>query len=814
MPGEESERRPFATDFRIGDWLVEPSLDRLSRNGTVLHLRPQLTNLLVLLAENAGRTVSKEEILARVWEGQFVAESGMTRCIAEIRQALGDDARDPKIVQTITKRGYRLVAPVTPVVPSESPNAAVLEAASAWPVPSLGNGSPARAEDAAPAEVAARPALRQPQRLWALPAFGWTLASVLGVVLLVAVLWFTTGWMRAPVLGERDTVLLADVINSTGDAAFDRTLRLALAVHLGQAPYLRILPENRMRAALPLMGRPPETPVAGPIALEVCRREGAAMLLAGSIAKVGSHYVVGLEAVACASGESVARQLREVDSKDDVLTALGNAAGRLRRTLGESRASLSRYDVPIVEATTSSLEALKALSLGDLARDHARSNDALMYYRRATDLDPQFALAWARRGAAAHNIARAAGDERLGEFGEVNLAFRQAYALRERVSEPERFYILAHYYRSVMGDPDKAIETYNLWTRTYPGSAIPETNRASIYVNLLGQYDTGLAEGREAVRLSPASAIANLALVGAYLGSNRLAEARQALRDATARGVDNLEWRRVAFEVAFLEGDEAAMEGHIQWAAGDPTATMVMTEYQALAAAAAGRLRGARQLWSDAAVAASQVGTPTARASVLLHQAEAEVLLGDVAAGRAAAEAAVSVNPREATWQYAAATLALAGDAQRAGTLLQKTTGRAEPDTMTNYVWQPISRALVAQASGRPDEGLQLLRQASRYERGRYFALVPLGVRASIARSANRSGEAAAAFRDLLGLRPLAALSPWVTYARLGLARALREAGDLAGSRAAYDAAIEWVKDGDKDAPILVAARRERAALR
>ncbi len=812
---EQPERVPFAGDFHVGEWLVEPSLDRLSRNGTVLHLRPQLTNLLVLLARNAGRTVSKDEILSTVWDGQFVAESGMTRCIAEIRQALGDDARDPKIVQTITKRGYRLVAPVTFIEPLPSGPAKTVTVPSGpqhaedAPFPDAGeNGtSPDIRTDLPPA---AKPA--DPRRFLGIVA--WSLASTLGVLVVAGLAWGVAGWIRLPVLSERDTVLLADVINATGDAAFDRTLRLALAVHLGQAPFLRILPESRMRAALPLMGRPPDTPVAGPIALEVCRREGAAVLLAGSIAKVGSHYVVGLEALACASGESVARQLREVESKDDVLTALGTAAGRLRRTLGESRASLSRYDVPIVEATTPSLEALKALSLGDVARDHARSTDALMYYRRATDLDPQFALAWARRGAAAHNLIRAADGERLGEFGEVRLSFGKGYELRDRVSEPERLYLLAHYYRSVASDPDKAIETYNLWSRTYPGSAVPPTNRGSIYVNIFGQYDKALADAREGIRLTPANPIANLVLVAAHLGSNRLREARQAYREATSRGVDNLEWRRLGFEMAFLDDDKAAMQEHLRWASGDPTAEMVMAECLALAAASAGRLREARQSWWEAGRAAAQVGTAVARAGVLLRQAEVEVLLGNPRAGRAAVEAALAIDSRGASSQFAAGVLALAGDSARAARLLETVTRQAETPTPTDYVWQPVSRALVAEASGRPEEALRLLGPASRFERGRYFSLVPLGVRASIERSAGHAEAAAAAYADLLTLRPLASLSPWVAFARLGLARTLREAGDVEGSRAAYDAVIEWMKEADQDAPILIAARRERAALR
>jgi tetratricopeptide (TPR) repeat protein len=643
----------------------------------------------------------------------------------------------------------------------------------------------------------------------------WTLASTLAAIVVAGLIWATVGWVRAPVLSERDTVVLADVINSTGDAAFDQTLRLALAVHLGQAPFLRILPESRMRGALPLMGKPPETPVTGPIALEVCRREGAAVLLAGSIAKVGSHYAVGLEAIGCATGESIARQLQEVGSKDEVLSALGTAAGRLRRTLGESRASLAEHDVPIVQATTSSLEALKALSLGDIARDHARQAEALMHYRRATELDPKFAAAWARRGAAAHNVGQTVGDERSGETDETRLAFRTAYELRERVSEAERYYILGHYYRFVAGDPLKAIDTYETWRRLYPNAAVPWTNLASIRINTLGQYEAALPDALGAVRLMPSSSIANTMLVAAYLGTNRLADARQAVSDAASHGASDLSLHRLAFEIALAGDDAGAMEEQVRWAAGDPSAVMVMTEYRALAAASRGRLHEARRLYAQADDLAGQVGTTPVRAGVLLRQAEMEALLGEPRRARLAAEAALDLDGQLMTQLAAASVFALAGDPGRATALLQAVSSRrGESGTSTNAVWQPVVRALLEDRAGRPAQGLQALRPAEMFERGRNFALVPLGVRASLELSAGRAQDAVAAYRDLLSLRPVTPASPWLTVGRLGLARALRQTEDVAGSRAAYDALIEWMKDADPDAAALVAARRERGELR
>jgi DNA-binding winged helix-turn-helix (wHTH) protein len=367
MPAEQRQRVEFAADFRVGEWLVEPSLDRLSRKGTILHLRPQLIDLLVVLAQQAGRTVSKEVILAKVWESQHVAESGLTRCIAEIRQALGDDARVPTMIQTIPKRGYRLVAPVTAMASgTQCEPTEIVPPFSMKTVSPVTNPEPLAVpagSELATDTVAAPPQpFRLPRRL------GVTMGSILGASLVLALSWGAGGWTRVPVLSGRDTVLLADVTNTTGDSSFDGTLRLALAVQLGQAPFLRILPDDHMRTALTLTGRPASQPVVGPVALEVCRREGAAVLLAGSIARMGSHYAVGIETVACRTGDSIDREMLDVNGKEQVLTELGTAAARLRRKLGESRSSLRQYDVPIVRATTPSLDALQALSAGDVNR--------------------------------------------------------------------------------------------------------------------------------------------------------------------------------------------------------------------------------------------------------------------------------------------------------------------------------------------------------------------------------------------------------------------------------------------------------------
>ena len=451
--------------FTVGDWLVEPKACQVSRGGTVVKLRPQLADLLLCLAKRHGEIVLKEEIFAEVWPGQFIAESGLSRCVAELRQILHDDAQQPKFIETFPKRGYRLIAPVVWVEESAGADRPAAEAAE----PTV--RAPDAADTAKPPPDDGRQPVRRRARLWV------ALGLAVAVAGIAAVIYWTKG-SSAGVLTERDTVLLADVRNATGDRAFDDALRLALAVNLEQAPFLRILPQEAVRGALLRSGRSADERIVGPVALDVCRREGAAVLLAGSIASLGSRYVIGLEAIACQTGESIGRAMTEAGSKEGVLTALEQAASRIRRGLGESRDSLARHDVPLVRATTPSLDALRALSLGDLSRDRGRHPEALTYYRQATDLDPQFALAWARRGLAARNVD-------LRE--EAIPALRRAFELRERASQPERFFIEGLYYRFVAADPDRAIETFQAWKRLYPGSAVPPNYIAATLSDELGQ---------------------------------------------------------------------------------------------------------------------------------------------------------------------------------------------------------------------------------------------------------------------------------------------------------------------------------------
>ncbi len=820
MPDEPSKRPALSGDFRVGEWLVQPSLDRLSRGDTLVHLRPQLTDLLLVLARHAGKTVSKEAILKEVWATEYVGESVLTRCITEIRQALHDNARAPTVLETIPKRGYRLVAPVEFLADEQPGNgngngdghartqtAGAAVAAVACPVPSP--GSAAAPELGLPVEERTAVADGGPSReplsrtrglLHRLPWTALKAAVVVGVAVTVG-----AGDWRAPaVISSRDTVLLADVANSTGIPVFDHALRLALAVNLEQAPFLRVLPQPTVREALVRMGRSPEEPVVGPLALDVCKRERAAVLLAASIAPLGSRYVVGLEAVACGTGESMGRAIGEARGREDVLTVLEQVATRIRVKLGESRSSLRQYSMPLVRATTASLPALEALTFGDESRDHGRLSNALGFYRQATELDPGFAVAWARRGAAAHTME-------LPE--EAQSSIRRAYELRDKVSQPERFYIEAHYYREVAADPQKAIETYQEWKRVYPGSLVPTTNLASILAGSMGQYDAALVEAREAVRLAPYSSIARGALIASCLGSGRIAEARQVIADATRRGISDRVVHYYSLTLALFDKDAAALDREIRWASGEAVTALGVSASRAAAAMAEGRVREARTLWSEALVRAGEIDARRV-AEVHLGWAESEALVGDPRRAREAVKAALAADRSAPIQIGAAAMFAFLGDDARARAALDSAAGQASLGPVDKLVGVPVARALLESARGQGDRAIAVLQPVVPFEGGSQTGPAPLAVRALVELARHRPSEAVAPLERVIRMRVLYPASPWVPFARLTLARALRESGDSGRGAAAYDEFLASWKDADRDVALLKAAQDERAAVR
>jgi eukaryotic-like serine/threonine-protein kinase len=841
-PGPPRPPSPLR-DFHMGEWHVQPSLGRVERHGAELRLRPQLMDVLRCLARRAGHVVGRDEIFSAVWPEHYVADSGLARCIAELRQIFADDAHEPTVIETIPKRGYRLLLPVVWADDSAGPagtSAAGAPLASAVVghtgcPPDDAHTTPDRdvfgtfLAGAEPGGAYPAPcvtdqegpmipgcsaaALDEPVAPWwdnvarvarhSRSGRGWV-ESLVGTAVIAAAMG-TLGVLRTtpvPALSDRDTVVLA-FDNATADKVFDGTLRLALAVQLDQSPFLRVLSEERTRDTLAYMARQADTPITRAVAVELCERAGAKVVIAGSITSLGSHYVMGLEAVACRTGESLAREQVEVDSKEAVLQALGNAASRLRGRLGESRASIQSFDVPLEQATTSSLKALQYVSLGDTARRRGDLSGAIDLYREAQAEDPAFALAYARTGAQLTN---------LGRNGEAAEAQTKAFALRNRVSATERWYISGHYYWNVEDNLVRAIEMFEAWKRAYPQAVVPRVNLANLYVQT-GRFEEGIAEARVAVQLDPREATAYDALAEAYQCSGRFDDAIRVVTDMVARKMDTVNGHDVLYSVALLRGDAAAAQAEIEWAQKRVSATTLFTLPRARAAMFAGSFRQARDLWTQVRGDAGRRGDQRAVATAWLLQAAGDALLGEAAAARAAVDAALNADRSSSRVARAAFVMGLAGEADIAARLVPQHARVVGPDTLRDADHILPAQAVLALLQGRPQDAIDRLQPTAQYELGLRFELRPLFVRGLALRRAGRVEDAAREFERLIAARYVTPDSVLYPLAWLFAARCHVEAGNVAKARDAYAAFFALWKDADPDVRLLQRAHAEFAAL-
>jgi tetratricopeptide (TPR) repeat protein/predicted Ser/Thr protein kinase len=524
---------------------------------------------------------------------------------------------------------------------------------------------------ASAAPVAAMPASR---RKIILPA-----AIVLIAILVGAGIW---GWrLMKPAtnatLAEKDTVVLTDFANSTGDAVFDGTLKQALAVDLEQSPYLNILSERRIADTLKLMGQAPTAHVTAELAKELCLRTGSKAILTGSVSNLGTQYVIGLEANACSTGDTLANERAEANSKEGVLKALDTAATAIRTRLGESLASVQKFDVP-VEATTPSLEALKAYSLGVTTGRTKGDAEAIPFMRRAVELDPNFAMAYAGLAVEYSNL------------GQASLAMeyaKKAYKLSDRVSNREKYRISAFYFQFVTGELEKAAEAYELWAKSYPRDSVPHANLASLYSSL-GQYEKAITETEISQKLEP-SIVGYSNLAGTYISVGRFKDARQTLLEAQQKGFDGLTIRANLYSLAFLSGDRAEMDREVSWAAGRPGEEDQMLNIEADTQAYHGRLEKARDLARRAADLATRTDDKESAAQWLIFQGLREVELGNAAAARQIVERALTLSPGRDVKVMAALALARAGDTAQATTILEALKKSDPVNTILNVYWFP-----------------------------------------------------------------------------------------------------------------------------
>ncbi|HEY2821088.1 MAG TPA: protein kinase [Candidatus Acidoferrum sp.] len=640
----------------------------------------------------------------------------------------------------------------------------------------------------------------------------WKVAAGSAIVIVVLAI---GGWLyntrHAHALTQADTVVLANFTNKTGDPVFDETLRQGFAAQLQQSPFLSLVSEPRIQQELRLMGIPPESKLTPKMSGELCQRLGSKAFLAGTISNIGNQYVIGVSATNCQTGDYVAQEQVTANGKEAVLSALGSASTRLREQLGESLKTIQKLDTPIEQATTPSLEALQAYSLGRrnmwVKADYTA---AVPLLERSIQLDPNFAMAYAILGTTYHNL------------GEKNLAAEntgKSYALRTRVSEWEKFYIESHYYDFVTGDLENARKVYELWAQIYPREEVAPTNLGVVF-QTLGQHDKALAEFREAMRISPPDSLSYTNLVLGYTYLKHLDEANAAAQEAISKSFDSGALRINLYDLAFLRSDAAGMAEQVAWAAGKPGNENVMLVLESGTAAYSGKVSKARELSRQASSSTGHSDDKEMAADNEAGAALWEALYGNGAEAKQRAAASLATLSGRDTQYVAALALALSGDAMHAQKIADDLDKRFPADTVVRLNYLPTVRAQIAlSVPGNSPKAVEILTVASPYELGVPGSntlrtnLYPIYVRGEALLASKQGAAAAAEFQKILDWSSVALNEPIGALAHLGLGRAQAIAGDTPKARAAYDDFFKIWKDADPNVPILIQAKSEYAKL-
>ncbi|MGA8103934.1 MAG: protein kinase, partial [Candidatus Acidiferrales bacterium] len=634
----------------------------------------------------------------------------------------------------------------------------------------------------------------------------------IAAVAVVAVALGVGGWLyfsahRAHPLTEKDTIVLADFDNTTGDPVFDGALKQALTVQLGQSPFLNILSERKVEETLRLMGRPSNERITRDVARELCVRTGSKAIMLGSISKLGGQYVVGIDAVGCSSGDTLATEQEQASSKEDVLKALGNAATSLRGKLGESLASIQKFDVP-VEATTASLEALKAYSMGITTQRTQGDAAAIPFVKRALELDPNFAVAYAGLGVEYSNLGQAS-------LSAENL--KKAYALRDRVSEHEKYRIESLYYDLAVGDEEQAIQVYELWARSYPQDPTPAINLGASYYEF-GQYEKSAAETQESLRLEPNAVVGYGNLAQVYLALNRPDDAKKAIDRAEQRKLDGDFFHWTIYQLAFSKGDAAEMERQVAWAAGKPASEDRLLSFQSDTEAYYGRLVKARNFSRRAVDSAVRDDAKETAALWQVNTALREAEFGNAAAAKQGVAAALALAPGRDVKLFAALTLARIGETAGAKSLVEELEKNYPSDTFLKIYWLPTIKAALELSANNAAQAVVLLEAAAPYELGeppqlQLGTMYPVYIRGQAQLIGHNGPAAATEFQKFLDPRGITLNYPLGALAHLGLARAYALSGDIAKAKTAYNDFFALWKDADPDIPILIAAKAEYAKL-
>jgi len=645
---------------------------------------------------------------------------------------------------------------------------------------------------------------------WRRPKLGLKIlaAAVVSALIVVVAALLYFHFRRSPQLTDKDVIVIADFANTTGNPVFDSTLKEALAVDLEQSPFINVLSDRKLSETLKLMGRTSDQRVPRDVGREVCLRTGSTALLVGSIASLGSHYAIVLKAMNCRTGDLLGAAQAEAESREKILLTLGDAASTLRGKMGESLASVQKFDKPLDEATTSSLEALQAYTEGDRLAREKGDTDALPLLKRAVELDPNFARAYASLGIRYNNL------------GQATLAIenvRKAYELRDRVSEREKYYISCTYFTLVTGELEKAIQQYELWIRDYPRDYVAQTNLGVNYFTM-GQFERAADVTREALRLEPASILGYNNLGVAYFSMNRLDEAKSAFDEALAQKLDGPYLRQSIYYLDFLRKDVPGMQQQFAWAIGKPGTEDILLSAESDTQADYGRLEKARQLSTQAEESAKRNDSKETAAFWQGNEALREVEFGNAADGRKQAGEALALAPGRDVKVEAALALARGGDVTAAENLVHALNQEFPLDTLMQNYWLPTVRGAIALQRHDSAQAIAILHASIPYELAdpppfSAGTMYPVYLRGEAYLGARNGELAAAEFQKILDHPGVIVNFPLSTLSHLGLARARALSHDKAGSRTAYQDFFALWKDADSDIPILKQAKAEYAKL-
>ena len=779
--------------IRFGAYEADLREASLTKAGIRIRLQEQPFQILVLLLERPGQIVTREEIRQKLWSDDTFVEfdDALNTAVRKLRSALNDSADNPRFLETVPRRGYRFVAPIS-LLPELNVN--------------LGPVDSNIADSAsAPIPEVARSEARGPLRAgW--PRWTWIGIAVLALAAIAGVYRYNSRSRFQ--ITAKDTVVLADFVNTTGEAVFDDALRQGLEVGLKQSPLVQVLSDRKIVVILKQMGRASDARISGRTAIDVCQRTGSKVTVQGSIASLGATYLIGLAAIRCDNGQPIANEQVEARRKEDVVDPLGRASARLRARLGESLPSIQKYNAPLEQATTPSLDALNAYGMALSTWDQKGDDASLPFFKKAIELDPNFAMAYGAIATIYHNKGESA-------LARENTA--KAYELRDRVTEAERLAIESRYFLYVPGDLEKASQVFEVWARNYPALVTPLSQLGSTQANL-GRYEQATDSLRAALNLDPTRSNTYANLAENLLVLNRLQDAEAVLAEAEKRKFQTDFLLEVSYLKAFLRNDGVEMQRILVQSSDVPAAQALILSQQANTEAYHGHFEKADELSGVAANLMQHDGDKELAATCLAEGAVREAAVGNSTRARSLIAKAQKIVRGEDVVILAALIAAQIGDHKQAETLVQEMNRQWPEDTFVQKYWLPVIRALIDIHDRQWSKAVSDLDPAAPFDFASppslsVVTIYPAYVRGYAYLGAGDGTRAALEFQKLVDHSGMVLNFPLARLARLGRARAYARSGDPVKARAVYLDFLQFWHDADPGTLVVKQAREEYAEL-